>query len=165
MIPKINQLNIAFFIAAGIFTFCSPGIAKIPETKLNQTPGNHNLIAQSNLTTPNESFDVSWAIQWSVNGIVHRSILKIEGYSGISMTTYWNAKTEKNECVTQDVELYDSPDGLIIYGYNPRYCLTNTRNTDYAADNFIIAQDGNNLQAFIVDDRGVKAAVRIKNLK
>jgi hypothetical protein len=27
------------------------------------------------------------------------------------MTTYWNADTQKNECVAQDVELYDSPDG------------------------------------------------------
>jgi hypothetical protein len=165
MFPKKHQLNIAFFIAAGIFTFYSPAIAKIPETKLNQTPVNQGLIAQSNLTRPNESFDVSWVIQWSVSGIVHRSILRIEGYSGISMTTYWNAHTKKSECVTQDVELYDSPDGLIIYGYNPRYCFTNTENDTYAADNFIIAQDGNNLQAFIVDDRGVKAAVRIENLK
>jgi hypothetical protein len=165
MFTKKHQLNIAFFIAAGIFTFCSPAIAKIPETKLNQTSVNQSLIAQSNLTRPNESFDVSWVIQWSVSGIVHRSILKIEGYSGTSMTTYWNAETTKTECVTQDVELYDSPDGLIIYSYNPRYCFTNTENKTYAADNFIIARDGNDLRAFVIDDRRVKAAVRIENFK
>ncbi|MBD2139362.1 hypothetical protein H6F32_17735 [Anabaena sp. FACHB-1237] len=160
-----NLGNIALFIAAGIFTFSPPVIAKTPETQPHQTPVHHSLIAQSDLTRPNEPFDLSWVIQWSVSSIVHRSILKIDGYSGVSMTTYWNPETKKNECVTQDVELYDSPDGLIIYSYNPRYCFTNTANNTYAADNFIIAQDGNDLQAFVVDDRGVKAAVRIETLK
>lgn len=160
-----NPLNIALFIAAGIFTFSPSVIAKTSETQPNQTPVNHSLIAQSDLIRPNEPFDVSWVIKWSVSGIVHRSLLKIDGYSGVSMTTYWNADTQKNECVAQDVELYDSPDGLIIYGYNPRYCFTNTKNKTYAADNFIVARDGNDLRAFVVDDRGVKAAVRIENLK
>jgi hypothetical protein len=160
-----NPLYIAFFVAAGIFTFSPPVIAKTPETQPHQTSVNRSLLAQSNLTRPNEKFDILWVIQWSVSGIVHRSLLKIEGHSGVSMTTYWNADTQKNECVTQDVEIYDSPDGLIIYGYKPRYCFTNTKNKTYAADNFIVARDGNNLRAFVVDDRGVKAAVRIENLK
>lgn len=106
-----NPLNIALFIAAGIFTFSPSVIAKTSETQPNQTPVNHSLIAQSDLIRPNEPFDVSWVIKWSVSGIVHRSLLKIDGYSGVSMTTYWNADTQKNECVAQDVELYDSPDG------------------------------------------------------
>jgi hypothetical protein len=164
MSPKKINRAIAIFSMATIFTgnVGLPVLAKIPEQRTFKTEQKLK-IANHDLTRPSVYLDELWGIQWSVSGFVHRSILRIKGYSGNSITTYYNPDTKSKECVIQQLEVYDSSEGMIIFGYTPLDCTTKQRHPTYSADNFLIRID-NGLEAFVKDDQGVTARVTITNL-
>ncbi|WYL99692.1 MAG: hypothetical protein HEQ19_09285 [Gloeotrichia echinulata CP02] len=126
--------------------------------------GMKSVDAQSPVTQQPSSFTIAqlteasspiygtYKLQYSVNGIIHESILRMRGYSGIMRTRYFNPQRRKTVVVDQTMELKSSSSGLILLGSNPVYAGT-TIPAEYSADNFLfqIRPDGT-LVVFTCDD-------------
>ncbi|MBH8571808.1 hypothetical protein I8752_01940 [Nostocaceae cyanobacterium CENA369] len=123
-------------------------------------------IAQlSELVTP---ITATWELTYSAAGIVHKSILRMNGYSGTMRTRFFNIKSFQTEAVDQTMYLKPHPEGLLIVGYNPVYAGTRTPHPIYSPDNFFfsISPDDDQLPIFITcDDRKRCSPVSVKRLR
>ena len=79
-----------------------------------------------------------WTLIHSVGGIVHESVLVINGSQGKMLTTYFNPNINRTDYVEQTMRLENSSRGILILGYNPVYPNTNRRHPTYFADNFLL---------------------------
>ncbi len=79
----------------------------------------------------------AWKLSYSTSGIIHESVLLMNGYYGALVTKYFNAETGKTEIVSQTMQLKSSASGLILLGFNPVYAGTKRRHPTYSPDNFV----------------------------
>ena len=113
---------------------------KIPQTS-------SKLIAQS-------SQSGEWVLQYSVNGTIYQSLLRLNGTSGVMFTRYYDPECECTQKVQQTMRLKSSPHGILILGYNPVYAGTNRRHPTYQADNFLIQRTPEGKINFVTCDDG-----------
>lgn len=152
-------LAIAFSAAKPIYAY-----------KPSVTPKNSNPQSSSftlaQLTEASSPIYGTWKLQYSVNGIIHESILNMRGYSGSMRTRYFDLQPRKSVAVDQTMTLKSSANGLVLLGSNPVYAGTRTRHPNYSADNFLfqLRPDGTlvvftcdyNLQCSSVDIEAVR---------
>ncbi|MFN6469560.1 MAG: hypothetical protein RMY36_007760 [Nostoc sp. SerVER01] len=112
-----------------------------PPVNLNSQSSSFT-IAQ--LTEANSPIYGTWKLQHSVSGIVHESILTMQGYYGSMKTQYFDPQPRKTVAVEQTMSLKSSSKGLILLGSNPVYAGTTIQHPTYSADNFLfqIRPDG-----------------------
>ncbi len=129
-----------------------------PSTDVSQS--SQVTIAQvSELVTP---IYATWELTYSVGGIVHKSILKMNGYSGTMRTRFRNS-LGKTEAVNQTMYLKPDPDGLLIWGFNPVYAGTRTEHPTYSPDNFFFSIPPDAPPIFLTcDDRKQCSPVSVK---
>ncbi|BDA72632.1 hypothetical protein RIVM261_009370 [Rivularia sp. IAM M-261] len=89
----------------------------------------------------------------SFDGIVYESVLKMEGHSGVMRTRYFNPITRKITVVRQTMKLDSTPQGLVIYGYNPVDDVTN-KPISYSPDNYLISIRPDGSVFLHCDDQG-----------
>lgn len=106
-----------------------------PSTQIVQSSS--YVIAQ--LTEASSPIYGIWKLKFSVNGIVHESVVAMNGYSGAMRTKYFNPNLRRTQVVDQTIRLKSSSQGLILVGYNPVYAGTTRRHPTYNADNFLIS--------------------------
>ncbi|MEH2353561.1 hypothetical protein [Nostoc sp.] len=162
-LPNFKQTTSIAILVAGIGLF---GIKSADASNaLVQTPdvsqSSSYMIAQ--LVDANSPIYGSWQLKYSVDGVVHTSVLVMNGYSGVMRTRYFSSK--KRQVVDQKIRLKSSPRGLVFLGYNPVYAGTSTRHPTYAADNFLFAiEDDGSFTAFTCDDRRQCSPVDVEEM-
>lgn len=162
-LPNFKQTTSIAILVAGIGLF---GIKSADaRNALVQTPdvsqSSSYTIAQ--LVDANSPIYGSWQLKYSVDGVVHTSVLVMNGYSGVMRTRYFSSN--KRQVVDQKIRLKSSPRGLVFLGYNPVYAGTSTRHPTYAADNFLFAiEDDGSFTAFTCDDRRQCSPVDVEEM-
>lgn len=158
-LPSWKQTTSVTMLVAGIGLF---GIKSAnARNVLVQTPevsqSSSYTIAQ--LVEANLPLYGSWYLKHSVDGIVHQSVLEMNGHFGNMRTRYFDPTINRKESVDQQMVLKSSPYGLVLLGYNPVYAGTSTRHPNYAADNFLfsINDDGTFIAYTCDDDRRCSA--------
>lgn len=149
-----------FSLTVGLFGIESAN-AKNPLTEAPVTV-HSNYIAQ--VTDANSPIYGSWKLRYSVDGIVYESVLVMKGFSG-SMRTRYNDPRLGKQAVDQTMYLKNSPDGLVLLGYNPVYAGTNTEHPTYVADNFLFAIEYDGAKAEICDDSLQCSAVSVQAIR
>jgi hypothetical protein len=115
-------------------------------------PSSQFTIAQ--LINSDYGLNGTWKLQFSVGGILHESILIMEGDSGAMRTRYYNSATGRAESVDQAMKLQSSSQGLVLLGFNPVYAGTTTRHRTYSPDNFLFQIRPNGALVSFTCDRG-----------
>lgn len=147
-------------LSVGLFGIESAN-AKNPLTEVPVTAPS-NYIAQ--VTDANSPVYGSWKLRYSVDGIVYESVLVMNGFSGSMRTRYYHPSLGK-QSVDQTMYLKNSPDGLVLLGYNPVYAGT-SRKHPYIADNFLFAIEPDGSRRFaICDDAGKCSAVTAQTIR
>jgi hypothetical protein len=113
-----------------------PVNAKNAEIDTSKTTQSTNIAQVPNLATPIYG---SWKLTHSIGGIVHESVLKMNGSSGTMTTRFFNAQSGKTEAVEQTMYLKPHPRGILIWGYNPVYSGTSIKHPIYHPDNFFFS--------------------------
>ncbi|BAY21008.1 RDD domain-containing protein [Calothrix sp. NIES-2100] len=169
-IKKIAWIWILVVSSIGLFGV-EPANAKNAETEAAKTTPSND-VAQSSQVTIAQVSDLvtpiygSWKLRHSVGGIVHESILKMNGYSGTMRTRFFNILSKKTEAVDQTMYLKPHPDGLLIWGYNPVYAGTRTKHPIYLPDNFFFSIPPDRPAVFInCDDGNQCSAVDVEPIR
>ena len=89
-----------------------------------------------------------WSLTYNVFGIVYESLLRMNGYRGVMLTSYFNSNINRTDYVQQTMRLGNSPRGLVIYGNNPVSPGTNRRHPSYVPDNFLFQIKPNGKKVF-----------------
>ncbi|OUL18354.1 hypothetical protein BV378_35230 [Nostoc sp. RF31YmG] len=160
-------MNIKQSALIGILVVSSMGLfgvesvnAKNAETEAPKTASSTDVSQSSQVTVIAQVSDLvtpiygSWKLRHSVGGIVHESILKMNGYSGTMRTRFRNTKSNKTEAVDQTMYLKPHPRGILIWGYNPVYAGTRTKHPFYLPDNFFFSIPPEGPEIFINCDDG-----------
>lgn len=105
----------------------------------------------------------SWSLRYSIDGVVHESVLVMEGYYGAMRTRYFDSSINRSQAIAQEISLKSSPEGLILLGDNPVYAGTSKRHPNYAADNFLfsVEPDGSVI-AYTCDNLRQCSAVNVE---
>ena len=93
-----------------------------------------------------------WNLRFNNAGIVHESVLRMNGYSGIMLTRYYDVNIKGSAIVQQTMKLSSSAKGLVILGYNPVYPGTRKRYPGYSPDNFLFQINPNGSVRFATCD-------------
>ncbi|BAY85907.1 RDD domain-containing protein [Calothrix parasitica NIES-267] len=93
-----------------------------------------------------------WKLRFNNAGIVHESVLRMNGYSGIMLTRFYDVNYKRSSIVQQTMRLSSTPNGLIILGYNPVFPGTKTRYPGYSADSFLFQINPNGSAKFVTCD-------------
>ena len=93
-----------------------------------------------------------WRLRFHNAGIVHESVLRMNGYSGIMLTRYYDVNYRRSVIVQQTMKLSSTPKGLMILGYSPVYAGTKTRHPTYSPDNFLFQINPNGSVTFVTCD-------------
>ena len=103
-------------------------------------------------------------LTYSPFGVIYDSEIRMNGYTGIMVTRFFNQNTNRSEIVQQTVQLASAPQGWVIAGSNPVYWGTNIRHPTYSPDNFLFQIQPNGTYTAIAYDRlGRTAPVNISN--
>ncbi|WP_230967103.1 hypothetical protein [Nostoc sp. NZL] len=151
--PNFKQTTSMAILVAGIGLF---GIKSVDARQaLVQTPdvSQSSSYAIAQLVDANSPIYGTWKLRYSIDGIVHQSVLVMNGYSGVMRTSYFDSRINKKQVVDQEISLKSSSQGLVLLGYNPVYPGTSRRHPTYAADNFLfsVEPDGSVI-AYTCDD-------------
>lgn len=121
----------------------------LPKKASTVTPSESLLSSSSFKIAQSSPVQGQWKLRYSVTGVVYESILRMEGYSGVMLTRFFDVNTKSTAIVQQTMRLRSSPKGLVILGYNPVYPGTKTSYPRYSPDNFLfqIRPDGSLLFA------------------
>ncbi|MGB3655483.1 MAG: hypothetical protein WBA41_30330 [Rivularia sp. (in: cyanobacteria)] len=93
-----------------------------------------------------------WKLRFSNAGVIYESVLRMNGYSGIMLTRYYDVNYRRSVIVQQTMKLSSSAKGLVILGYNPVYAGTKTRHPTYSPDNFLFQINPNGSVRFATCD-------------
>lgn len=106
---------------------------------------------------------VCWSLTFSNTGIIHESILRMNGYDGVMVTAYYDTTVNKTIYVQQTMKLRSSSQGILIQGSNPLYAGTTVRHSTYSPDSFLfqITPQGEN-RAITCDKKGDCSPVEIR---
>ncbi len=163
--PIQTPIKTAFMLLATTTALINLSLPIMAQTNNPKFP------SQEELSIPNYAIDLTkLRFQWSVGGFIHKTTFNVQKLSlspfVTSRTTYWDPEKQREECVIQDVKIYDSPDGMVILSDNVRDCLTGRKNSVYSPDDFLISVNSTKGgKAFVRDHRGVGAIIRIEELK
>lgn len=116
-------------------------------------PKKVSTVKPSSNLKPSSSFDIAQAFSRntelklrysSAAGVIHESVLRIKGDSGVMTTRFFDLIKGRTTVVQQTMKLKQSPEGLLILGSNPVYPGTNIPYPGYSPDNFLfqITPDG-----------------------
>ncbi|MEH1889618.1 MAG: hypothetical protein V7K92_09200 [Nostoc sp.] len=168
-IRQIAWIWILVVSSMGLFGIESAN-AKNAETELPTTAPLTDISQSSQVTIAQLSELITpiygtWELTHSVGGIVHKSILKMDGYSGTMKTRFRNSSGE-TEAVDQTMYLRPFPEGLLIVGYNPVYAGTSIKHPTYLPDNFLFSIPPDEPPIFInIDDGNQRSPVSVKRLR
>jgi hypothetical protein len=102
-----------------------------------------------------------WRLTYSSFGVVHESLLQMNGYDGVMVTGFYDSSVRDTLFVRQYMQLKDSARGLLILGYNPVYVGSNRR-ANYSPDNFLFQVNPNgDFLARTCDDAGKCSPVEV----
>ncbi|MBD2677111.1 MULTISPECIES: hypothetical protein [Nostoc] len=101
---------------------------------------------------------VNWKLEYSIDGILYESILRMEGYSGTMRTKYFNALINQTDVIDQTMELKSSSQGLILLGSNPVDANTKIPDPTYIPDNFLFQIRPNGSFVVITCDRNSRCS-------
>ncbi|OPH09505.1 hypothetical protein [Cylindrospermopsis raciborskii] len=105
-----------------------------------------------------------WGLTYSAGGIIHESVLIMDGYSGAMMTQFYNLVLARTDVVLQTMRLRGSSQGVVILGFNPVNPQTNRRHPTYNPDNFLFQIRPNGSYLFITcDDAGKCSPVQVSS--
>jgi hypothetical protein len=104
----------------------------------------HSSFTIAQVTEANSPLYGTWNLQYSIDGIIYKSFLRMRGYWGSMRTWYFNPLISRTVAVDQTMQLKSSSSGLILLGYNPVYADTTIRAAYYNPDNFLfqVSTDG-----------------------
>ncbi len=146
MTSLISKLS-AIGLSLSLIGVSVPAYAKNQSETVKIPATSSKLIAQSGLKG-------QWVLQYSVNGTIYQSVLRMKGTSGVMVTQYYDPQCQCTQKVQQTMRLKSSAHGLLILGYNPRYAGTNKRHPTYQADNFLYQITPYGERKFVTCDDG-----------
>ena len=150
--PKITLANPSSFIkSSSELKFLKP-TCKLSEKK------QPNYFAQRR---DNRDNIVScWKFTYSVDGILHETVLWLNGRQGKALTTFFNPKIQRTDYVEQTITVTNSSHGVLIVGSNPVYPNTNRKHPSYSPD-IILLQIRPNGETVVVncDENGRCSAI------
>ncbi|MFN6526198.1 hypothetical protein [Nostoc sp. ChiSLP03a] len=171
-------MNIRQIAWTGILVVSSMGLfgiesanAKSAKTEAPTTASSIDVAQSSQVTIAQVSelaspIEGTWELTYSAGGIVHKSILRMDGYSGTMRTRYYNILLEKTEAVDQTMYLRPFAEGLLIVGYNPVYAGTSIKHPTYRADNFLFSILPDSPPIFVnIDDGNQRSPVSVKRIR
>jgi hypothetical protein len=140
-------------IALGILpiqsTYAAPNINSLI---INDRPIESKKISPTDIAQASPLYGC-WQLTFSVSGIVHESVLVMNGYSGNMRTQYFNPGTRSSDAVDQTMKLSSSAQGVLILGHKPVYAGTRRRHPTYSADNFLFQVRPNGTLIAVTCDR------------
>jgi hypothetical protein len=102
-----------------------------------------------------------WRLTYSSFGVVHESLLQMNGYDGVMVTGFYDSSVRDTVFVRQYMKMKGSARGLLILGYNPVYVGSNRR-ANYSPDNFLFQVNPNgDFLAGTCDDEGKCSPVEV----
>ncbi|MFM6154031.1 MAG: hypothetical protein ACKPE3_13710, partial [Sphaerospermopsis kisseleviana] len=165
------QKNVCLFVLAiGLFGI-KPADAKNTFTKTDLT-NNYQIVTPSSslkiaqLTEAISPVYGAWKLTYSVNGIVYKGALVMNGYYGVLRVNYFDPNRRQKATVDQVIKLMSSSQGLVLLGANPVYAGTSIPHPTYAADNFLFSiQPDGSLVAVNCDDKKQCSYVDVEFVK
>ncbi len=91
-------------------------------------------------------------VEWSIQTIIHRGIINLNGCSGKITVSFWDGNTGKTAKVEQRIRVATTSLGTMLYGYNPVYPQSSIRYPNYAADNFLFRKQVDGTGMILVCD-------------
>lgn len=128
-------LGILLISVTGLF-----GVESVDARNNPEKPSSSYTIAQVNsqITDAKSPIYGTFKLTYSVDAIVYESILKMNGFSGVMRTRYYNPG-RGTEVVRQNMTLKSLPIGLFLIGSNPVYDKNSEPADDYSPDNFLFS--------------------------
>jgi hypothetical protein len=156
---KISYLLALLISAAGVMN-TSVSLAAGPKPTANEkSPAQSSKkLAQA----PLECLQLSF----SVRGVIHNSILFMNGSYGVMLTEFYSPALGGSTTVQQSMVLTNIPEGLLIAGFDPVYPQTTRPYPNYSPDNFLlnVAPNGD-ITAVNCDNNRVCVPVRVSSCR
>jgi hypothetical protein len=147
-------MNFQQSFTMGILTLAI-GISGMKPGDAYDSPVKPSVTAPAKLNSQRSSFTIAqvteassplygtWKLQFSVDGIIYKSFLRMRGYWGSMRTWYFHPQLGRTVAIDQTMQLKSSSSGLVLLGYNPVYADTTIR-AGYNPDNFLfqVSTDG-----------------------
>lgn len=110
--------------------------------------------------SPNSQMNGVWRIQFSAGSVLHTSLLRMEGDSGVMQTEFYDAEKQSTKAVVQTINLWVSPRGAWLLGSKPVDAETKEPDSTYIPDNIFLQQTPNgSFNAYNCDDQNNRSPV------
>ncbi len=88
------------------------------------------------LTSPNRNIDGTWTLNYANQSTTYTSVLTMQGDRGNLVTEFSDPSGTVMQ-IQQNMQLWDSSQGLVVLGYSPTNLATQSPASNYVADNFL----------------------------